>query len=82
VVEQLMPGLKDYPRYPYLDYRQITDDLMTQPAVTVTNCVRANPTLPPGRTLLSRFVNELSRREDWRGLLSFSPEKPGTTDAQ
>ncbi len=59
VVEQMMPGLKDYPLYPYLEYRQITDDLMNQPAVTVTNFVRANPTLPPARTLQSRFVNEL-----------------------
>lgn len=57
VVEQMMPGLKDYPLYPYLEYRQITDDLMNQPAVTVTNFVRANPTLPPARTLQSRFVN-------------------------
>ncbi len=82
VVEQMMPGLKDYPLYPYLEYRQITDDLMNQPAVTVTNFVSANPTLPPARTLQSRFVNELARREDWRGLLAFSPEKPGTTEAQ
>lgn len=82
VVEQMMPSLKDYPLYPYLEYRQITDDLMNQPAVTVTNFVRANPTLPPARALQSRFVNELARREDWRGLLAFSPEKPGTTEAQ
>lgn len=26
VVEQMMPGLKDYPLYPYLEYRKITDD--------------------------------------------------------
>ena len=44
VVEQMMPGLKNYPLYPYLEYRQITDDLMNQPTVTVTNFVRANPT--------------------------------------
>ena len=82
VVDQMMPGLKNYPLYPYLEYRQITDDLMNQPTITVTNFVRANPTLPPARTLQSRFVNELARREDWRGLLAFSPEKPGTTEAQ
>ncbi|ATF50958.1 murein transglycosylase [Citrobacter freundii] len=82
IVEQMMPGLKSYPLYPYLEYRQITDDLMNQPTVTVTNFVRANPTLPPARTLQSRFVNELARREDWRGLLAFSPDKPGTTEAQ
>ena len=81
-VQSLMPTLKDYPLYPYLEYRQITDDLMNQPTVTVNNFIQANPTLPPARNLQSRFVNELARREDWRGLLAFSPEKPGTTEAQ
>ena len=82
VVDQLMPTLSTYPLYPYLQYRQITDDLMNQPALVVKNFIDANPTLPPARTLQSRFVNELARREDWRGLLAFSPEKPGTTEAQ
>ena len=81
-VQALMPTLKDYPLYPYLEYRQITDDLMNQPTVTVNNFIQANPTLPPARNLQSRFVNELARREDWRGLLAFSPEKPNTTEAQ
>jgi len=82
VVQQLLPTLTHYPLYPYLQYRQITDDLMNQPAIAVTNFVQQNPTLPPARTLKSRFVNELARREDWRGLLAFSPEKPATTEAQ
>ncbi|WP_086870404.1 murein transglycosylase [Kosakonia pseudosacchari] len=82
VVQQLLPTLQTYPLYPYLQYRQITDDLMNQPAITVTNFVQANPTLPAARTLKSRFVNELARRQDWRGLLAFSPEKPATTEAQ
>jgi soluble lytic murein transglycosylase len=43
--------------------------------VTVNNFIQANPTLPPPG-IQSRFVNELARREDWRGLLAFSPEKP------
>ncbi|MFE4111553.1 murein transglycosylase [Kosakonia sp. YIM B13611] len=82
VVQQLLPTLQTYPLYPYLQYRQITDDLMNQPAITVTNFVQANPTLPAARTLKSRFVNELARRQDWRGLLAFSPEKPASTEAQ
>ena len=81
-VQALMPTLKDYPLYPYLEYRQITDDLMNQPTVTVNNFIQANPTLPAARNLQSRFVNELARREDWRGLLAFSPEKPNATEAQ
>lgn len=82
VVEQLMPTLRDYPLYPYLEYRQITGDLMNTPTLTVTRFVQANPTLPPARTLKNRFVNELARRQDWQGLLAFSPDKPGTAEAQ
>lgn len=82
VVNQLMPTLTTYPLYPYLQYRQITDDLMNQPALVVTNFIAANPTLPPARSLKSRFVNELARRSDWRGLLAFSPDKPTSTEAQ
>ena len=82
LVEQLMPTLRDYPLYPYLQYRQITSDLMNTPTLAVSNFVQANPTLPPARTLKNRFVNELARRQDWRGLLAFSPDKPGTAEAQ
>lgn len=82
VVNQLMPTLTTYPLYPYLQYRQISDDLMNQPALVVTNFIASNPTLPPARSLKSRFVNELARRSDWRGLSSFSPDKPASTEAQ
>lgn len=82
VVQQMMPTLQDYPLYPYLEYRQITDDLMNEPTLVVSRFIEANPTLPPARSLKSRFVNELARREDWRGLLAFSPEQPGTTESK
>lgn len=80
-VEQLMPSLRDYPLYPYLQYRQLSDDLMNQSMSEVKQFIDQNPTLPPARTLKSRFVNELARREDWRGLLAFSPQAPGATEA-
>jgi soluble lytic murein transglycosylase len=82
VVQQLMPTLQTYPLYPYLEYRQLTDDLMNEPTVAVTQFIQANPTLPPARNLSSRFVNELARRQDWRGLLAFSPEPPATNEAK
>lgn len=82
VVAQLMPTLTTYPLYPYLQYRQITDDLANQPALVVNNFIAANPTLPLVRTLKSRFVIELARRGDWQGLLAFSPAKPESTEAQ
>ncbi len=82
VVVQMLPGLQGYPLYPYLQYRQLTDDLMNEPTLAVSQFIQANPTLPPARTLKTRFVNELARREDWRGLLAFSPEPPGTTESK
>ncbi|MFK3705388.1 soluble lytic murein transglycosylase [Raoultella sp. BIGb0138] len=82
IVDQLMPTLTTYPLYPYLQYRQIADDLMNQPTLVVKNFIEANPTLPPARSLKSRFVNELARRSDWQGLLAFSPDKPASTEAQ
>lgn len=82
VVAQMLPGLQDYPLYPYLQYRQLTDDLMNEPTVAVNQFIQANPTLPPARALKSRFVNELARREDWRGLLAFSPQPPGTDESK
>ncbi|MBF6639104.1 murein transglycosylase [Rouxiella silvae] len=76
VVSQLMPTLTDYPLYPYLEYRQLTQNIATATPQQVTAFVQANPTLPPARSLPARFVNELANRQDWQGLLAFSPQAP------
>lgn len=82
VVSQLMPTLRDYPLYPYLQYRRLTDDLKSAPAAAVSDFIQANPLLPAVDTLRNRFVNELARREDWSDLVSFSQQPPGTVEAQ
>ncbi|OKP30514.1 murein transglycosylase [Serratia fonticola] len=76
VVAQLMPTLQDYPLYPYLEYRQLTQDLSTASAAQVQQFLRLHPTLPPAKSLSARFVNELASRQDWTTLLSFSPQEP------
>ena len=81
-VARLMPGLRDYPLYPYLEYRQLTQDLSTQNSAAVHSFIQHYPTLPVVRTLPDRFVNELARREDWQGLLTFSPQPPTTVTAR
>lgn len=75
-VEQLMPALQSYPLYPYLEYRSLAENLEQATAIGVTRLIKQYPDLSPVRSLSSRFVNELARREDWRGLLAFSPEPP------
>lgn len=75
-VNQLMPTLEDYPLYPYLEYRQLTQNLSVVTSKQVNDFIKMHPTLPPARSLPSRFVNELATRQDWTGLLSFSPQAP------
>lgn len=75
-VEQLMPTLRDYPLYPYLEYRQLAQNLDQETSLAVSQFIQQHPTLPPVRSLPARFVNELARRQDWNGLLAFSPEAP------
>lgn len=76
VVSQLMPTLTDYPLYPYLEYRQLTQNIALDTPQQISAFVQANPTLPPARSLPARFVNELANRQDWQGLLAFSPQAP------
>ncbi|QUJ00835.1 hypothetical protein KCP73_08380 [Salmonella enterica subsp. enterica] len=55
---------------------------MNQPAIAITQFVRANPTLPPARMLHHAFVNELKCRRLAR-LLAFVPgENPAPREAQ
>ncbi|MBT0724210.1 murein transglycosylase [Rosenbergiella sp. S61] len=82
VVAQLMPTLQEYPLYPYLEYRQLSQDLSQDTALGINNFVNRYPTLPAGKSLKNQFVSELARRDDWQGLLSFSPQEPPTTQAK
>lgn len=82
VVAQMMPSLKDYPLYPYLEYRLLSQDLNQETSLAISNFANQYPTLPSARSLKNRFVNELARRQDWQGLLSFSPTRPAPVQAQ
>ncbi len=53
---------------------------MNQPALVVKTLLTPIRRCPCA--FISRFVNELARRSDWRGLLAFSPDKPTSTEAQ
>lgn len=82
VVQQLMPRLRDYPLYPYLAYRQLTQDLTTASVAEISQFLQQYPTLPPAQSLASRFVNELARREEWYSLLTFHPQAPEQVSAR
>lgn len=81
-VSQLMPTLQDYPLYPYLQYRLLAQDLDQETPLAVKNFIQQYPTLPPARSLATRFVNVLAHRQDWQGVLSFSPEEPKPVQAR
>ncbi|MDX7999018.1 murein transglycosylase [Xenorhabdus sp. Reich] len=77
-VARLMPTLKDYPLYPYLEYRQLTQDLAITPPQQVQNFIDTHPTLPPARSLKARFTNILASNGDWSGVLAFNTTPPNT----
>ncbi|RAX01330.1 MULTISPECIES: murein transglycosylase [unclassified Photorhabdus] len=81
-IARLMPTLKDYPLYPYLEYRELTQDLALVTPTQIRDFIDRYPNLPPARSLPSRFINELARREEWRGILAFTPTAPKSITAR
>ncbi|MGI3463062.1 murein transglycosylase [Providencia stuartii] len=81
-VERLLPTLQTYPLYPYLEYRELTQDLDIISPSQVQAFIDAHPTLPVAKTLKNRFVNELARRQEWQSLLAFSPKEPMPAEAK
>ncbi|MDR0217864.1 MAG: murein transglycosylase [Enterobacteriaceae bacterium] len=81
-VERLMPTLKDYPLYPYLEYRQLVHNLKIVSPQQVRQFIDTYPTLPPTRSLSSRYINVLASDENWSGILKFSPNEPNTMAAR
>lgn len=81
-VERLLPTLQEYPLYPYLEYRELAQDIDIISPKQVNDFINANPNLPLARTLKTRFVNELAKREEWAALLAFSPNPPKPAEAK
>ncbi|MBC0854735.1 murein transglycosylase [Pantoea stewartii] len=81
-VDQLLPTLQDYPLYPYLEYRLLAQNLDQETSLAVQNFIQKYPTLPPARSLKTRFVNVLAHRQDWQGVLNFSPDEPTPVQAR
>lgn len=82
LIQQLLPTLREYPLYPYLEYRQLMENFATANAEQINQFLLRHPKLLPAKSLSSAFVNELARREDWRALLAFSPDEPKSQEAR
>lgn len=82
VIAQLMPTLSDYPLYPYLEYRQLTQDLSQTSSEEVREFIARYPTFPLVATLSTRFINELANRQDWHGLVALTAEPPDSPAAR
>lgn len=81
-VSRLMPTLTKYPLYPYLEYRQLTQDMKALNVKQAKKFINAYPTLPLTRNLRNNFINELATRQDWRGIIDFSSEPPSSVAAR
>lgn len=81
-VERLMPSLRDYPLYPYLEYRELTQDMSLLTAGQVKNFTDTHPNLPSAASLKNKFISELAKRNDWQGLVSYSTTVPKPVSAK
>lgn len=81
-VSRLMPTLSSYPLYPYLEYRQLSQGLSALSVADADKFMTRYPTLPLSRNLQNNFINELANRQDWLGILEFSPESPDSVAAR
>ncbi|MDC9596025.1 murein transglycosylase [Xenorhabdus anantnagensis] len=81
-VARLMPTLKNYPLYPYLEHRQLSQDLAIATPQQVHHFINTYPTLPLARSLTPKFINTLANNGDWNGILAFSSSPPSTIKAR
>ncbi|WGL97837.1 murein transglycosylase [Arsenophonus sp. aPb] len=75
-IASLMPTLTEYPLYPYLEYRRLTQDLNTISIAQVNDFIKQYPYFPLNQKLSTLFVNQLAKRSEWHSLLAFSPTPP------
>lgn len=81
-VLSLMPTLTEYPLYPYLEYRRLTQDLNTISIAQVKNFINRYPHFPLNQKLSTLFIIQLAERSEWHSLLAFSPTPPSPVIAR
>ncbi|WBA11201.1 murein transglycosylase [Salinivibrio kushneri] len=73
---RLKAKLRDYPLYPYLDYRDFTRNLSEKSPTSVTNFIQRYTTMPFANSLRADYLTLLANRKDWDTLVAFQPDVP------
>ncbi|SIN73128.1 murein transglycosylase [Salinivibrio sp. ES.052] len=73
---RLKAQLRDYPLYPYLDYRDFTRNLAKKSHPSVTNFIQRYATMPFANSLRADYLTLLADRKDWKTLVAFQPDVP------
>ncbi|MCP4040994.1 MAG: murein transglycosylase, partial [Gammaproteobacteria bacterium] len=68
---QIKASLKDYPLYPYLEYRELRQQLRTVASEPVEYFLTRYPDTPLADLLRSAWLNLLVKRRNWRTYLVF-----------
>ncbi|OOF09370.1 murein transglycosylase [Salinivibrio sp. PR5] len=68
--------LRDYPLYPYLDYRDFTRNLSLKSHKSVTNFINRYSSLPFVNSLRADYLTLLADRGEWKTLVSFQTDVP------
>ena len=79
---QLQQLLRNYPLYPYLEYRKLRHSLASAPAEEVAAFLHSHADTPLAGLLRRRWLNLLASREDWDDYLRFYDPADGNVDRQ
>lgn len=81
-VSSLMPTLRAYPLYPYLEFRQLNQNISSVPVSDVKRFVNTYSHSSLSSIMTTRFVNELARRSDWRSIVDLTSQAPDSETAR
>jgi soluble lytic murein transglycosylase len=80
--QQLKGVLRNYPLYPYLEYRQLKDSLASASAEEVEHFLQHNADTPLAPLLRKQWLNLLARRKQWQSYLEFYDPADGNVSRQ
>ncbi|MBK4765164.1 MAG: murein transglycosylase [Pantoea sp. Brub] len=81
-VLKLLPTLKNYSLYPYLEYRIFLKNINKANTTSTKKIIYKYSKLPFINILKTSFINLMAKRKNWPELLKFSPNKPSQISAQ
>ncbi|MXP51116.1 murein transglycosylase [Pantoea sp. SoEX] len=86
IIDKLLPKLKDYPLYPYIQsdilMQKINNDVNSlSTKISVIKFIKKYHDIPVVNSISNQFINSLAQQKKWKTLIDFSPKPPSQIKA-